>query len=509
MTRPAPVLPASLQQALHGIAAARRIEAAAAAGLPPHTLMQRAGLAVARLALAVAPHARRVTVLAGPGNNGGDGLEAAMRLTGVGRQVSVWLTAPDVQALPPDASRSLQRAQAAGVALHRAPDTLPPGDLVIDALLGLGASRAPEDTIARAIGWSLAQPSPVLAVDLPSGLHAETGARLGTEAVQATHTLSLLVLKPGLFTGQGRELAGQIWHDDLGIGAELLAQEAALARLGAGVAGSPGTGLQASGRRHAQHKGSFGDVLVIGGAPGMAGAARLAARAALAAGAGRVYLSPLDAGEAAYQARPELMHRPQAWLQPQGLLSQATVVCGCGGGSAVAEVLPTVLAHAPRLVLDADALNAVAGDAALQQALTSRARRGQPSVLTPHPLEAARLLGCTTAQVQADRLNAALQLAARLDAVVVLKGSGSVIAAPGRLPVINTTGNALLATAGTGDVLAGWLGGGWIPSAAHDGWPVALEAVRRHGAAADEALRQGLQGPLRAADLVEAMLHTR
>lgn len=503
MTRPAPVLPADTPLPLHGIAAARRLEAAAAAGLPPHTLMQRAGLAVARLALAVAPHAQRVTVLAGPGNNGGDGLEAALHLSRAGRQVAVWMTTADAQALPPDAARPYHRAREAGVRLHTATDALPAADLVIDALLGLGASRAPEGAVAQAIAWANAQRAPVLAVDLPSGLHADTGARLGDLAVQATHTLSLLALKPGLFTAEGRGLCGRLWHDDLGIDPELLAAEAPLARLGASTA------PPFAPRGHAQHKGTFGDVAVVGGAPGMAGAARLAARAALAAGAGRVYLSPLDPASGHDDGRPELMHRPQIWLQPQGLLSQSTVVCGCGGGSAVVEVLPAVLAQAPRLVLDADALNAVATDARLQQALTGRTRRGQHSVLTPHPLEAARLLGCTTTQVQADRLNAALQLAARFDAVVVLKGSGSVIAAPGRLPVINPTGNALLATAGTGDVLAGWLGGTWAQLPRQDGWAAALEAVRRHGAAADQALLQGLQGPLRAAELVEAMLHTR
>lgn len=502
MTRPAPVLPAITQQPLHGIAAARRLEAAAAAGLPPHTLMQRAGLAVARLALAVAPHAQRVTVLAGPGNNGGDGLEAALHLTRAGRQVAVWMTTADAQALPPDAARSYLRAREAGVRLHTATDALPAADLVIDALLGLGASRAPEGAVAQAIAWANAHRAPVLAVDLPSGLHADTGARLGELAVQATHTLSLLALKPGLFTAEGRGLCGRLWHDDLGIDLDLLAAEAPLARLGTSTA------LTFAPRGHAQHKGSFGDVAVVGGAPGMAGAARLAARAALAAGAGRVYLSPLDPASGHDDGRPELMHRPQIWLQPQGLLDRSTVVCGCGGGSAVAEVLPAVMAQAPRLVLDADALNAVATDARLQRVLAGRARRGQHSVLTPHPLEAARLLGCDTAQVQADRLNAALQLAARFDTVVVLKGSGSVIAAPGRLPVINPTGNALLATAGTGDVLAGWLGGTWAQVSRQDGWAAALEAVRRHGAAADQALLQGLQGPLRAAELVEAMLQT-
>lgn len=503
------VLPSTRLRDLHGIAAARRLEAASAATLPPHTLMQRAGLAVARLALAIAPHARQAVVLAGPGNNGGDGLEAAMHLARAGRRVQVLLTAQDESALPADAARSLHRAREAGAAITQAlPDGLDTGlqgGVLIDALLGLGATRAAEGAIAHAITLSAAHRGALLAVDLPSGLHAETGAALGDAVVRATHTLSLLALKPGLFTGEGRERCGRVWHDDIGVSPDLFAAETPLARLG--VSGAP---AEAHPRRgHAQHKGSFGDVVVIGGAPGMAGAARLAARAALAAGAGRVYLSPLDDDTAGDPGRPELMHRARAWQDGTGLLRHATVVCGCGGGDAVAPVLADVLRHTPRLVLDADALNAIATDAALQQALAARRRRSQATVLTPHPLEAARLLGCTTAQVQADRLNAALQLAARFDAVVVLKGSGSVIAAPARLPRVNATGNALLATAGTGDVLAGWLGGAWGAMRGDDGWQAAVDAVQRHGAAADDAAARGQQGPLRAADLIEAMFSLR
>nr|WP_310740806.1 NAD(P)H-hydrate dehydratase [Aquincola sp. J276] len=408
----------------------------------------------------------------------------------------------DAAALPDDAARSLQRACQAGARIETALPERLEADLLIDALLGLGARRAPEGAVAAAIGRTALHRGPLLAVDLPSGLHAETGAPLGETVVRATDTLSLLALKPGLFTGQGRELCGRLWHDDIGVDEPQRALQAPLARLAPTLAGA-GSLLR---RQHAQHKGSFGDVVVIGGAPGMAGAARLAGRAALAAGAGRIYLSLLDPEAAGDDGRPELMHRPAAWSDTAGLLTAATVVCGCGGGQAVAALLPPVLEHVPRLVLDADALNAIAADATLQQALAARARRGQHTVLTPHPLEAARLLGCSAAQVQADRLNAALQIAARLQVVVVLKGSGTVLAAPARLPMINATGNALLATAGTGDVLAGWLGGRWAPTPGEDGWLPALDSVRLHGAAADAAAAAGRRGPLRAAELVEAML---
>jgi hydroxyethylthiazole kinase-like uncharacterized protein yjeF len=182
------------------------------------------------------------------------------------------------------------------------------------------------------------------------------------------------------------------------------------------------------------------------------------------------------------------------------------VVCGCGGGAAVAPVLPGVLAHAARLVLDADGLNAVAAGAGLQAALRQRADGGLPTVLTPHPLEAARLLGCDTAAVQADRLASAQALAERLQAVVLLKGSGSVVAAPGLAPWINPTGSARLGTGGSGDVLAGWLGG-WLagqpaPVTVTGLQQLAATAAWLHGRAADAG---DPRLPLRAGDLIEAM----
>jgi hydroxyethylthiazole kinase-like uncharacterized protein yjeF len=273
-------------------------------------------------------------------------------------------------------------------------------------------------------------------------------------------------------------------------------------------------------RRHAQHKGSFGDVAVVGGAPGMTGAALLAARAALAAGAGRVFVNLLDGGSVAYDAlRPELMFRPDwtAGAAPS-TLAGSTVVCGCGGGEAVREVLPRLLGRAMRLVLDADALNAIATDPALQTLLIARQDAGRSTVLTPHPLEASRLLDQPTSAVQADRLAAAEQLTQRFGCVVLLKGSGTVVAAPGHPSSINPTGNASLATAGTGDVLSGWLGGLWAQavgarrtdtddSAALAVAPssvafrAAVGAAFIHGAAADAES----PSPLRASDLIDAM----
>ena len=430
--------------------------------------MRRAGLAVARLAMALAPDARCIWIACGPGNNGGDGLEAALALHERGFAPVLTLCA-DTARLPPDAAQALARAQAAGIRIA----AMPPGhfDLGIDALLGIRATRAPAGDMAPWLKQLYGGSAPLLSVDLPSGLDADTGiARFDFgAAVHPRHCLSLLTLKPGLFTGHGRDAAGEVWFDDLGVAA---VAETPVARRGGAPAESP--------RAHAAHKGSFGDVAVIGGAPGMAGAALLAASAALHHGAGRVYLGLLDpAAPLLDPSQPELMLRRAEALP----LEAMTVVCGCGGGDAIRAHLPRVLTNAPRLVLDADALNAVAQDAALQALLVQRQARGWATVLTPHPLEAARLAALDTAQVQAGRTEVAQELARRFAAVVVLKGSGTVIAAEGETPVINPTGNARLATAGTGDVLAGMIGAALARG--QPAFDVARDAVWRHGAAAD------------------------
>jgi ADP-dependent NAD(P)H-hydrate dehydratase / NAD(P)H-hydrate epimerase len=492
------VLPSEHSLPLHDIAGTRAIEQRAQASLGPNVLMQRAGLALARLALALAPHARTVWVAAGPGNNGGDGFEAALHLQRWGRRVAVSSLANE-SSQPADARAALQRARAAGVAIdaNAEPGFVP--DLAIDALLGVGARRAPDDAIAGRIRRLNALTCPVLAADLPSGLHADTGARLGTDCVIARHTLSLLTLKPGLFTAQGRDHAGSVWWDslDVDVGADAPA---------AWLSGNTTLREFLSPRRHALHKGSFGDVAVVGGAPGMTGAALLAARAALAAGAGRVFVELLDQTGAAHDPqRPEVMFRPGWSGSSPEVLRQTLVVCGCGAGDAARRVLPRLLSQVQRLLLDADALNAISADTALQGQLAARAARGLVTVLTPHPLEAARLLQCSAAQVQADRLQAAHRLAAAWNCVVVLKGSGSVIAAPGHLPFINATGTAALASAGTGDVLAGWLAGLWSPRDPAGATDAALQAacaaVHLHGQAAEGTPA----GPLRAADLIERM----
>jgi len=492
-------------------ATTRRIERRAAAALPEHTLMARAGVALLRLARAAAPNARTAWIAAGPGNNGGDGLVLATWLQRGGMAVGVTLVGHRAdRALPADAAWALAEARAAGVTIRAdLPDaaTRERVDLGVDALLGVGQSRAPEGAMVDAIAALNALRCPVLAVDAPTGLSTDTGAQLGDIAVRATHTLTLLTAKPGLFTGAGRELAGEPWFDDLGVAP----QPGELPT--ASLTGSRATTALLPRRRHLANKGSFGDVHVAGGAAGMVGASLLAAHAASLAGAGRVlvHTHASDAGGAlpVDVRHPELMLRPMAELQSTLRDNRkATAVAGCGGGDAVAAELPGCLAHAARLVLDADALNAIARDASLRTPLRARHARASATILTPHPLEAARLLGATAAEVQADRLAAARRLAADTGAVVVLKGSGTLVAAPDGRVAVNPTGDARLATAGTGDVLAGWIGGLWSAQAPDDGainqaFAVARAAAWIHGRACD--FTPGARLPLVAGELAAHM----
>lgn len=481
-------------QLLFDAAATRRIEHRAASTLPPHTLMQRAGLAIARLALAIAPHAQYIWIACGPGNNGGDGFEAATHLHQWGKRVVVTWTGVGQHGLPSDAKVAHQRAVAAGVTFIGEP---PSGfDLCIDALLGIGGHLdSAREGSARMLQWlqvMAESAAPCLAVDLPSGLDADTGTSgaiySGADSSYIhwpgeRFTLSLLTLKPGLFTCDGRDNAGEVWFDDLDVDKTVTEPPSAT------LLGADGCILPQ--RLHSAHKGSFGDVAILGGestpSRHMTGAALLAASAALHAGAGRVFVALL--GDSAVTINPlqtELMFRSPDALD----LRTQVVVCGCGGGEAVKTVLPKVLSVATTLVLDADALNAIANDTQLQSLLKARAPRDKhrfATVLTPHPLEAARLLRTTTGLVQRDRLQSAEKLAEMYQAVVVLKGSGTVIAAPGQTSRINSSGNALLATAGTGDVLAGLIGAKLANGLT--AFDAAASAVFEHGRVADQWLR--------------------
>lgn len=474
---------------LHDTRTTRAIEEALAEGLPPNTLMQRAGLAVAQLACAIAPHARQIWVLCGPGNNGGDGLEAAALLQSQGLTVTAsWMG--DQARLSADATTALAHAHAAGVVFADAPQVrLTPNDLCIDALLGIGLApsrdrdRTPPTPWLKALHAMRMGAAPMLSIDIPSGLQADTGVWAhGFEPETAIHakqhTLALITLKPGLVTAHGRDATGTLWLNTLGADNQKLQRQAT-----AWLAGAPSE----KPRKHDTHKGNYGDVAVVGGeglqrrGMGMEGAALMAASAALHGGAGRVLVTLMDDDALCVAGViPELMQRQFHALE----LGALTVVCGCGGGAAIGTVLPAVLDQAAQLVLDADALNAVAASRALQAALVARSSRGRATVLTPHPLEAARLLDTTAQAVQADRVKAAATLAKRFHCVCVLKGSGTVVSdANEALPSINPTGNARLATAGTGDVLAGMVGARLATGEC--AFDAARHAVYEHGRLAD------------------------
>jgi len=447
----------------------------------PVPLMQQAGLATAQLAMAVAPHAQRIWVAAGQGNNGGDGLEAAVHLHQWGKNVSVSLMG-SVDAMPTDARAAWQRAHAAGVPIsHSLPSDglkgLGPHDLIIDALLGSGAKRPLTDTMLSWVQATNQSKAMVLAVDVPTGLDADSGAFLGqgqdAQCIQANHTLTFIAAKPGLFMGHGRDVCGHLWLANLGWSSSA-SGPAPAAWLNPKTARTTKT--------HASHKGSYGDVAVIGGEAdahgmGMTGAAVLAATSALHAGAGRVILSLLS-GQATGSAAADLMQRDWQSLD----LERLHVVCGCGGGFSVKQVLPAVLQRSGQLVLDADGLNAVSQDPELQALLRQRAQ-SHATVLTPHPLEAARLLNTQTQEVQSNRLAAAQNLIDLFQCTVILKGSGTVIASPGQTPRINHTGNGRLAVGGTGDVLAGLIGARMAQG--DTAFDAACTAVAQHGQVAD------------------------
>jgi hydroxyethylthiazole kinase-like uncharacterized protein yjeF len=457
---------------LYNVAQTRSIETEAQAALPAYTLMQRAGLATAQLALAIAPHAQKIWIACGPGNNGGDGLEAAVHLQAWGKHpIVTWLGQDG--SCPADAQQAWQRAKSTGVTF--AQQTPPQFDLAIDALLGIGAQRAPEELMAQWLSTLQTTTAPVLCVDIPTGLNANTGewllgSRYPHHANAQRHTLSLLTLKPGLFTADGRDAAGQVWFNNLSIN----------------TAETPTAWLHQylathHTRTHNTHKGSYGDVAILGGAHGMSGAAALAALAALHGGAGRVFAGVIDASarHAISAAHPALMMRAPEELN----LQTSTVVAGCGGGDDIHAFMPIAVSSSKQLVLDADALNVIARDTSLQSLLKKRNHRNKTTVLTPHPLEAARLLNCTARDVQHNRLHAAQELADAFQCVVVLKGSGSIIASPRHTPIINGSGNAMLATAGTGDVLAGLIGA--YIARHEDAFEATCQAVFAHGQVAD------------------------
>jgi hydroxyethylthiazole kinase-like uncharacterized protein yjeF len=462
-------------------------ERAAKSGGP--SLMERAGRAVAEAAKRIASDTGApILVIAGPGNNGGDAWVAAAYLSESFHKVLVL----DVAGSAPKATEAKAAKagleQRGGMVIRQWPDGVTPA-LIVDGLLGIGLKRDVELQFADVIARMNASGAPVLAIDTPSGLDSGSGIVRGC-AVRATHTITFIAHKVGLHTGDGLDLRGELILDDLGTGAEveasakgsLLSPETLRGWLGA--------------RPRNSHKGSFGSVGVIGGNRGMVGAALLAARAALLCGTGKVRAGLLSSDAPAVDFdRPELMLG-----SVDDALEMDVIVAGPGAGQSPSAtsvsmfertVVPTLIGTPKPVVFDADALNAIAYNANLETDFLTR-RQG-PTILTPHPGEAARLLHRGTPEVNDDRVGAALSIAARFNAHVVLKGAGSICASPDGHWSINTTGNAGLAAAGSGDVLAGMIGA--FLAQKLEPHKALQYAVCLHGAAADSCVARGM-GPI-------------
>lgn len=481
-------------------------------GIPSLTLMDRAGRAVAEAALELASPKGRVVVVCGAGNNGGDGYVAARLLRGAGRDARVLSLVPP-ERLSPDARAVREQAQRAGVAIDEAGELAGVeagvGDVVVDAIFGTGLARPPEGAFAGAIALVEAARvagARVLAVDVPSGLSADTGRPLGA-CVRADRTVTFGFQKRGLVLFPGAAYAGETAVADIGIPPEAARRVPPACEL---LAGAEARLLVAPRARDA-HKGDAGRLLVVAGSPGKTGAAHLALTGALRGGAGLVTLAArAEVLPYALAGRPEAMSAALAGEGPlargdlQALLALAreadALVIGPGipRGAETAELLLALLARARRpAVLDADALNALAG------AADGLAELGVPLLLTPHPGEMARLCGTSVEEVQADRIGVAAAKARAWGATVVLKGAGTVVADPEGPPAIVPTGNPGLASGGTGDVLAGLCGallaGGLPPPAA------GRVGAYVHGRAGDlVAARVGERG-LVAGDLGEAI----
>ena len=485
-------------------------------GTPGHVLMERAGTGAAQaLRRRLGRPRGPVVVVCGRGNNGGDGFVIARHLRRAGVTAEVWLAAaPD--AVRGDAARMLASWRRGTGGVHALTESahvdalvkrLPRASMVVDALLGTGLNAPVAGHLARVIDAINAAGRPTLAVDIPSGLSADTGHVLGT-AVRATATATFGFAKVGQHVYPGAELVGALDVVDIGIPAE--AVTAVGPRTALLEAAEVGRCLPR--RPRAGHKGTFGHVLVIAGSRGKSGAALLAAEGAGRAGAGLTTL----AGPAALQSVLE-GHVREAMTaalpdDPAGtmalgdggalaalLAGRASVTCGPGlGVSAGTRALVAAVVRQCRvpLVLDADALNVVAGTALLRE-------RPAPSVLTPHPGEMARLAGVDTTAVQADRLGIARRVARELGAIVVLKGARTVIAAPDGRAAIAPTGNPGLGSGGTGDVLAGVVGGllaqGMAP------FEAAAFGVYAHGDAADAVAAERGEVGLLARDVLAAL----
>ena len=458
-------------------------------GIPGYELMQRAAAAALVCLRQHWPRARSIAVYCGPGNNGGDGFLLAMLAREAGMHAEA-VALGDSRG--DDAVRARHEFEQAGGVVHAWHDqvVLPEADVQVDALFGTGLQRALSPDVAALVQRMRATGRPLLALDVPSGVNADTGDVPG-EAVQADVTVTFIAAKRGLHTGVAPGYVGQVQWDALGLPETLWQGVQADAELMQPATLPP--------RPRQAHKGNNGHVLAIGGEHGTAGAIRLCGEAALRAGAGLVsiatrgeHLMSLNA------ARPELMahdvHGPQAL---DDLLQRATVLAvgpGLGQGAWGHALWTTALDAGKPMVLDADGLNLLARE--------RRPFKGS-TVITPHPGEAARLLGCNTAIIAADRFAAVRELARRYGAVAVLKGAGSLVADPSGRVAVCPWGNPGMASGGMGDLLTGIVAA--LLAQGCDAWQAACLGVGLHARAGDLAARHHGERGLIASDLLEPL----
>ena len=480
-----------LPDALYNAAQVRALDASLiAAGTSGFELMQRAARATWRALVRHWPSANELSVVAGHGNNAGDGYLVAVLAQRAGWHVRV-LAVGDPQRLQGDAALAHAEAVSEGVAVQAFSAQSALRGVVLDALLGTGLTGEVREPYAGAIAAINGSGLPVAAVDIPSGLCADTGRILGA-AVRADLTVTFIGLKLGLFTGDAADVVGELVFNDL------QASPAAFNGVAISARRLTASSLpRLMGRAPTSHKGKYGHVLLIGGDRGFGGAILLSAQSTLRSGAGRVSVATRSEHVSAALARiPEAMVLGTSSAnQLMGLLQKVSVlVVGPGLGQASwGRSLLSAAANAPLpQVWDADALNLLA---------SKHVSLPRDCVITPHPGEAARLLGISTAEVQADRPAAARALSKKHTAVVVLKGAGSLIAGPdGRLALCHQ-GHPAMATAGLGDVLAGLVGA--LLAQGMEAFDAACLAVWLH---ANAGAQEGKSGRgLAASDLIPAI----
>lgn len=457
-------------------------EAADSLGITLYELMQRAGEAAFNVAREAYPCSSHWLILCGHGNNGGDGYVVARLAVATGLRVTLLALESD-KPLPDEARMAREAWLNAGGVIHAAdivwPDEI---DVIIDGLLGTGLRSAPRQDLAALIEHANAHTSPIVALDIPSGLIAQTGATPGA-VIYASHTITFIALKPGLLTGKARDVVGTLHHDALGLAHWLAGQVTRLSRFDASqlVQWLPP-------RRPTSHKGEHGRLVIIGGDHGTAGAIRMAGEAAVRSGAGLVrVLTRKENIAPIITARPELMvHDLTPQMLEESLEWADVVVIGPGLGQQAwgKQALKKVENFRKPMLWDADALNLLA--------INPDKRHNR--ILTPHPGEAARLLNCSVAEIESDRLLSAQRLVKRYGGVAVLKGAGTVIASDDAQGIIDA-GNAGMASGGMGDVLSGIIGallGQKLPL-----YDAACAGCVAHGAAADRlAARYGTRGML-------------